>query len=186
MKQNHSKYVLRLIYILISDQAQSCFPWTWFERKCSLANLSPTAHSVSLSSFFPCMNDLTSCSDARFHDTTWKSRRLQRAEHSRDFESTTRVFWLQRLIKGRFFKLFHFTFHHILCSVRKRLRLMNSRDHLPVIFTTSFGLLFGPVATCSILRTVSMPSMTFPKTVCFPSRKSAGAVVMKNWMEVKL
>jgi hypothetical protein len=28
--------------------------------------------------------------------------------------------------------------------------------------------------------------MTLPKTVCFPSRKSAGAVVMKNWMLVRV
>ena len=53
---------------------------------------------------------------------------------------------------------------------------------VPVIFTTSFGLLFGPVGTFSILRKVSMPSMTFPKTTCFPSRKSQGAVVTKNYI----
>lgn len=53
--------------------------------------------------------------------------------------------------------------------------------NIPVIFTASFGLLFGPVGTFSILRNVSMPSMTFPKTTCFPSRKSHGAVVTKNY-----
>lgn len=42
-------------------------------------------------------------------------------------------------------------------------------------------LLFGPVGTFSILRTVNMPSVTRPKTVCLPSKNSAGAVVMKNW-----
>jgi hypothetical protein len=54
--------------------------------------------------------------------------------------------------------------------------------NIPVIFTASFGLLFGPVETFSILRNVSMPSMTLPKTTCFPSRKSHGAVVTKNFL----
>lgn len=53
-------------------------------------------------------------------------------------------------------------------------------DHIPTIFTTSFGLLFCPVGTFSILRSVNMPSMTLPKTTCFPSKKSHFAVVMKN------
>jgi hypothetical protein len=52
---------------------------------------------------------------------------------------------------------------------------------VPVILTANFGRLLGPVGTCSIFRTVSMPSITRPKTVCLPSKKSAGAVVMKNW-----
>ena len=60
----------------------------------------------------------------------------------------------------------------ILCSAN----VMN----IPVILTASFGRLLGPVGTFSILRSVSMPSMTLPKTTCFPSRKSHGAVVMKN------
>lgn len=50
----------------------------------------------------------------------------------------------------------------------------------PVIFTTSLGLLFGPVGTFSIFRSVSIPSMTLPKTTCLPSKKSHFAVVMKN------
>lgn len=41
--------------------------------------------------------------------------------------------------------------------------------------------LFAPVGVFSILRTVRRPSMTRPKTVCLPSRKLAGAVVIKNW-----
>lgn len=52
-----------------------------------------------------------------------------------------------------------------------------------VILTTVLGLLFGPVGTFSIFRNISMlsaPSSIFPNTTCFPSRKSAGAVVMKN------
>jgi hypothetical protein len=52
--------------------------------------------------------------------------------------------------------------------------------NIPVIFTASFGRLLGPVGTFSIFRSVSMPSMTLPKTTCFPSRKSHGSVVMKN------
>lgn len=55
------------------------------------------------------------------------------------------------------------------------------RKHIPTIFTASFGLLFGPVGTFSIFRSVSMPSITLPNTTCFPSRKSHFAVVMKNW-----
>lgn len=52
--------------------------------------------------------------------------------------------------------------------------------HVPTIFTANFGLLFGPVGTFSIFRSVSMPSTTFPNTTCFPSKKSHFAVVMKN------
>lgn len=52
--------------------------------------------------------------------------------------------------------------------------------HIPVILTTNLGRLFGPVGTFSILRSVSIPSMTRPKTTCFPSRKSHFAVVTKN------
>jgi hypothetical protein len=58
---------------------------------------------------------------------------------------------------------------------------MKGKADAPVIFTTSLGRLFGPVWTASILRSVSMPSMTLPKTTCFPSRNSHFAVVMKNW-----
>ncbi len=54
------------------------------------------------------------------------------------------------------------------------------RGDLPTIFTASFGLLLGPVETFSILRSVSMPSTTFPNTTCLPSKKSHFAVVMKN------
>lgn len=43
--------------------------------------------------------------------------------------------------------------------------------------------LLGPVGTFSTFRTVNRPSVTLPKTTCFPSRKSAGAVVMKNWSQ---
>lgn len=56
----------------------------------------------------------------------------------------------------------------------------NANNHVPTILTNSFGLLFGPVGTCSILRNVSIPSITRPKTTCFLSRKSHFAVVMKN------
>lgn len=42
-------------------------------------------------------------------------------------------------------------------------------------------LLFAPVGTFSIFLTVNKPSITRPKTQCFPSRNSAGAVVMKNY-----
>jgi hypothetical protein len=79
----------------------------------------------------------------------------------------------------------YLTFHRILCILKTNKRFnhkkpMNKRT-VPVIFTTSFGLLFGPVGTFSILRKVSMPSMTLPKTTCFPSRKSQGAVT-KNYL----
>lgn len=54
--------------------------------------------------------------------------------------------------------------------------------NVPVIFTANFGRLLFPVATFSIFRSVSIPSVTRPKTVCFPSKKAAGAVVMKNFV----
>lgn len=54
-------------------------------------------------------------------------------------------------------------------------------QHLPVIFTTNFGLLLGPVGTFSIFLSVNIPSITFPNTTCFPSKKSHFAVVMKNY-----
>lgn len=40
--------------------------------------------------------------------------------------------------------------------------------------------LLAPVGTFSIFLTVNRPSVTRPKMTCFPSRNSAGAVVMKN------
>ena len=43
-----------------------------------------------------------------------------------------------------------------------------------------------PVRMFSTLRTTSMPSTTLPKTTCFPFRKGAGAVVMKNWLPLVL
>ena len=58
--------------------------------------------------------------------------------------------------------------------------IVDSAD-VPTILTASLGRLFGPVGTFSILRRVSIPSMTRPNTTCFPSRKSHFAVVMKNW-----
>jgi hypothetical protein len=80
------------------------------------------------------------------------------------------------------FHISHFTAFYAF-QINKHLnhnKTMNL-NNVPVIFTTSFGLLFGPVGTFSILRKVSMPSMTLPKTTCFPSRKSQGAVVTKNY-----
>ena len=59
--------------------------------------------------------------------------------------------------------------------------LLNS----PVIFTTNLGLLFGPVATFSIFLNVNIPSITLPKTTCFPSKKSHLAVVIKNLRKKK-
>jgi hypothetical protein len=53
-----------------------------------------------------------------------------------------------------------------------------------ILMTTSkFGVSFPryPVFVFSIFFTTSMPSTTFPKTTCFPSRKGVGTVVMKNW-----
>lgn len=57
-----------------------------------------------------------------------------------------------------------------------------NETNLPTTFTASLGLLFGPVGTFSILRSVSIPSITFPNTTCLPSKKSHFAVVMKNWI----
>ena len=44
--------------------------------------------------------------------------------------------------------------------------------------------LLAPVGTFSIFLTTSIPSTTLPKTQCLPSRNSAGAHVMKNWVLV--
>jgi hypothetical protein len=67
-------------------------------------------------------------------------------------------------------------FSHRHCLVRWQSGVGDS----PTILTANFGLLFGPVGTFSILRSVSIPSMTLPNTTCFWSRKSHWAVVMKN------
>lgn len=40
--------------------------------------------------------------------------------------------------------------------------------------------LLAPVGVFSIFLTANIPSITRPNTTCLPSRKSAGAVVMKN------
>ena len=50
-----------------------------------------------------------------------------------------------------------------------------------VTTTGSLGLLLGPVGTFSIFLMTNKPSMTFPNTTCFPSRKSHFAHVIKNW-----
>lgn len=62
----------------------------------------------------------------------------------------------------------------------RQLRPVASAKQPPKRLWWTYRLL-APVGTFSILRTVSRPSMTRPKTVCLPSRKFAGAVVMKNW-----
>ena len=49
-----------------------------------------------------------------------------------------------------------------------------------VIDMGSLGLLFAPTVTFSIFRTVSIPSMTLPKTTCLPSSQSHASQVMKN------
>jgi hypothetical protein len=42
--------------------------------------------------------------------------------------------------------------------------------------------LLAPVGTFSIFLTTNIPSTTLPKTQCLPSRNSAGAHVMKNYL----
>jgi hypothetical protein len=42
--------------------------------------------------------------------------------------------------------------------------------------------LLAPVGTFSIFLTTNIPSTTLPNTQCLPSRNSAGAHVMKNWV----
>ena len=89
---------------------------------------------------------------------------------------------LQDLIRIRLI-VTYITFRHILESEKGLVSAgcrKGDTSSLPVILTTSFGRLLGPVGTFSIFRSVSMPSMTFPNTTCFPSRKSHFAVVMKN------
>ena len=57
-----------------------------------------------------------------------------------------------------------------------------------LITTSKFGISFPryPVFVFSILRTTSIPSKTFPKTTCLPSKKGVGTVVMKNWEPLPL
>lgn len=50
-----------------------------------------------------------------------------------------------------------------------------------VIVIGSFGLLLDPIGTFSIFLTISMPSITRPKTTCLLSRKLHLAHVTKNW-----
>jgi len=58
-------------------------------------------------------------------------------------------------------------------------RVLHISPH-SVMMTGSLGRLLGPVATFSILRSVSRPSISLPKTTCLPSKKSHLAHVMKN------
>jgi hypothetical protein len=75
-----------------------------------------------------------------------------------------------------------FTSLRILRKIHQSLTHLGLRlQKSPVILTANLGRLFGPVGTCSIFLTVSIPSITRPKTTCFPSRKSHTDVVMKNW-----
>src|SRR5581483_8865667 len=49
--------------------------------------------------------------------------------------------------------------------------------------TSSRGRSAAPVSTCEIASTTSIPPVTWPKTVCFPSSHGhASAVTMKNWL----
>ena len=51
------------------------------------------------------------------------------------------------------------------------------------IFMSSKGLSFlGLVLVFSMASTTSLPFMTLPNTVCFPSSQGVGTVVMKNWL----
>ena len=70
--------------------------------------------------------------------------------------------------------------HHILIASGIQSNPVHYFDS-PTIFTANLGLLLGPVETFSIFLRVSIPSITFPNTTCFPSRKSHFAVVIKNW-----
>ena len=77
-----------------------------------------------------------------------------------------------------------YTFSHLTAlyfPVSLFYELKGEEKDAPTMRTSSFGRLFGPVGTFSILRTVSIPSMTRPNTTCFPSKKSHFSVVMKNW-----
>ncbi len=47
--------------------------------------------------------------------------------------------------------------------------------------STSLEVLPLEEPTASIAVTTSRPSITFPKTICFPSSQEVTAVVMKNW-----
>lgn len=66
-------------------------------------------------------------------------------------------------------------------------KVVESPDMTPVLhisphcaITTSCAGFSDLVRIFSIFLTVSKPSMTLPKTQCFPFRKGVGTVVMKN------
>ena len=50
------------------------------------------------------------------------------------------------------------------------------------IVTSLTGLSAFPVSTFAIASMTFIPSMTSPKTGCFPSRKLLFARLMKNWL----
>ena len=51
------------------------------------------------------------------------------------------------------------------------------------IVTSSCGRSIPSRGSCEIVSTTSIPSVTFPKTVCLPSsQEAASAVTMKNWL----
>ena len=49
-----------------------------------------------------------------------------------------------------------------------------------IILISVVGLSFAPVGTAPMRLTASMPALTLPKMVCFPSSHGVGASVMKN------
>jgi hypothetical protein len=59
----------------------------------------------------------------------------------------------------------------VLASVKGAGGLVSSYKPQLAIIQSSLGRSFGPVAVDSIvLKTSSKPSMTLPKTTCFPSK----------------
>jgi hypothetical protein len=61
---------------------------------------------------------------------------------------------------------------------------LRSQIHLALDLRSRLGThrLLAPVGTFSIFLTTNIPSTTLPKTQCLPSRNSAGAHVMKNYL----
>jgi len=72
------------------------------------------------------------------------------------------------------------TSRHILLSALPALAWINDLSDQAWTGGGRTDRLFAPVGTFSTFRTVNNPSVTRPKTQCFPSRNSAGAQVMKN------
>ena len=62
-----------------------------------------------------------------------------------------------------------------------KMLLYSTKPQSAIIISTS-GLSDAFFGTSSIFLTISIPSVTSPKTTCFPSKCGVSRLVMKNWL----